>query len=286
MPSRVEQITRYLCCPDDKTPLEYRPDELRCSSCARAFRVFDDRIVELLPREPTPIHGDVGQRYIQDYLSEFNHPFHVKANAEAWGAPETKPAPWVQKRMRQVRRVFSLITTPDRGTNDVLCDLSAGSGYYTLAYAGAFKHVLHCDLSIDALNYADQKARAMRIPNIVFLRIDYTNPPFSRSLDTVLCFDTLIRGEAHERLLLTTIASCLRLRASPSWTFTTGGIIHFAASDCYHKPLAKTGAIDAGKRSRSSVVSCPTMSSFPFFRSSTMTRSNRGSCPGSSSRHA
>lgn len=88
MSQRLEQKVPYLCCPDDKAPLEYRPDELRCLSCARVFRVFG-----------------------------------------------------------------------------VLGDLSAGPDYDTLAYASTFKHVLHCDLSVDALNYADQKARALRIPN-------------------------------------------------------------------------------------------------------------------------
>jgi SAM-dependent methyltransferase len=135
--------------------------------------------------------------------------------------------------MRQVRRVFSLISTPARGTNGVLCDLSAGSEYYTLAYAGAFKHVLHCGLSIDALNYADQKARALRIPNVVFLRIDYTNPPFRQSLDAILCFDTHIRREAHERLLLTTITSCL----------TPAGIAIVDFHNWWHNPLRRLGLL-------------------------------------------
>jgi hypothetical protein len=92
----------------------------------------------------------------------------------------------------------------------VLCDIAAGAGHYTFAYAPQFRFVLHCDLSVENLNYERRKAREQDLENIFFLRVYYFQPPFRHSLDRMLCLDTLIRGEAHDAMLLKSIADSLQ----------------------------------------------------------------------------
>jgi SAM-dependent methyltransferase len=102
-----------------------------------------------------------------------------------------------------VRTVLSLLRRDEARFEDrILCDVSAGVGDYTLTYARHFKWVFHCDLSIDALRYALARSRRMGLQNVFFLRVDYFALPFRRSIDRLLCLDTLIRGQDHEKALL------------------------------------------------------------------------------------
>jgi len=180
MPDKVAELISSigLFCPDDGHPLEYKGDYLNCLMCGREFPVFGGDIIELLPKEPTVIKGTVDQTYIRDYLNEFKRPFQWNKYALAWGAPEQRPLAWVEKRRRQVRWALSLILAQKEADKRVFCDLSAGAAYYTLEYSRYFWQVLHCDLSVNSLNYACFKARSLGIRNVVFLRIDYLNPPF------------------------------------------------------------------------------------------------------------
>jgi len=105
-----------------------------------------------------------------------------------------------------VRAVLSLLINEGVLFEDrILCDVSAGVGDYALSYARHFKWVLHCDLSVDALCYALARSRRMGLQNVFFLRVDYFALPFRRSIDRLLCLDTLIRGEDHEKALLNQI---------------------------------------------------------------------------------
>lgn len=138
------------------------------------------------------------------------HPICKEMESRAWGAAEIMPESWRRKRYRQIDFVRPHITEGTHPSGVVLCDIAAGAGYYTLAYAHLFRIVLHCDLSMDNLNYARREARRQGIRNIFFLRVDYFALPFRRSLDRVLCLDTLIRGEAHDSIVLAAVASSLK----------------------------------------------------------------------------
>jgi SAM-dependent methyltransferase len=121
----------------------------------------------------------------------------------------------------------------DRFEDRILCDVSAGVGDYSLAYARHFKWVLHCDLSIDALRYALARSRRMGLQNVFFLRVDYFALPFHRSLDRLLCLDTLIRGEDHERALLSQIQRAISSEGQ--------AIVDF--HHWWHNPLRRLGLL-------------------------------------------
>jgi hypothetical protein len=72
------------------------------------------------------------------------------------------------------------------------------------------------------LNYARRKAAERHLENIFFLRIDYFQPPFRHSLDRVLYLDTLIRGEAHDAMLMRSIADSLQPSGKAVIDCTTG----------------------------------------------------------------
>lgn len=223
----------HLVCPDDRFLLELESrTQLACPACGRRFAVHSNRCIELLPLKPAILSHNVSPEYLLEYHGEFAKRFKWDPAAVAWGAPEVMPMRWVRKRLRQVTMVFRIIRSlRPKHSGEVLCDVSAGAGYYTFEAARHFQYVVHCDLSVEGLNYAIRKADLLGLNNILFLRIDYFKPPFNRALDVILCLDTLIRGPSHEIMLLT----ALRRSLNPTGT----AIVDF--HNWWHNPLRRLG---------------------------------------------
>lgn len=241
MIEQLQSVLNLLCCPDDGHSLKIVPGQLNCTECDRAFPIHSCQVVELLPCRPVALSARIGAEYRNAYLHLFNQPFEENNKSLAWGAPEAYAESWVRKRERQVVAVGSLVTDGVE-PGSVLCDIAAGAGYYTFAYHRDFHTVLHCDLSVDNLNYTMHKARKQGLSNIVFLRIDYFQPPFRHSLDRIVCLDTLIRGEAHDSMLLRRIAQCLK----PSGR----AVVDF--HNWWHNPLRRLGVLPENFRNNRS----------------------------------
>jgi SAM-dependent methyltransferase len=233
MAASFAEIVDLLCCPDDAESLRYAPGELLCRRCARRFSIHEENLLEILPRRPYELPGSVSPHYLKGYIEAFEQTYRDDETSVAWGAEETVPRTWALKRRRQVDFVRSFITEGSTPGESVLCDIAAGAGYYTLAYAPLFRLVLHCDLSVNNLNYAWRKASRQGIQNIFFLRVDYFALPFRRSLDRVLCLDTLIRGEAHDSALLAAIAGSLK----------PAGYAVVDFHNWWHNPLRRLGLL-------------------------------------------
>jgi SAM-dependent methyltransferase len=210
MTDNFPEIASLLSCPDDGAPLHHASGEFLCSSCDRRFPIYEENLAEILPKRTGDLPSEVHSAYRVGYMRAFEQNFSKSNVACAWGAEETAQPSWARKRRRQVAVVQPLITDGTTPNRAILCDIAAGAGYYTLAYAHLFRLVLHCDLSVDNLNYVWHKARSHGIHNIFFLRIDYFAPPFRQSLDRIICLDTLIRGEAHDSTVLAALARALK----------------------------------------------------------------------------
>jgi SAM-dependent methyltransferase len=233
MSKRLQTILDLLSCPDDGYSLRLAKAQLLCSGCGRSFPLHGDNFAEILPSCPVRLSLSASSEYRSAYLMLFEEQFHNDSPCFAWGAEETATAAWVRKRRRQVSAVLPLVTEDTGPCTSVLCDIAAGAGHYTFAYAPYFRLVLHCDLSVQNLSYALRKANEQNLENIFFLRIDYFRPPFRQSLDRLLCLDTLIRGEAHDSMLLKSIAGCLKP--------TGRAVIDF--HNWWHNPLRRLGIL-------------------------------------------
>lgn len=229
----LKQLAGRLTCPDDGRVLRSEDYEFGCDCCGRVFPIRQRQMIDLLPSAPIAPVGDMNPGYCRAYEEEFRRPLLPDARALPWGAPEVQPAAWRRKRQRQVEAVLPRLSCAQDTSELLLCDVSAGAGLYTLSYAPHFKGVLHCDLSPTSLAYALAKANRRNLDNVVFLRIDYLRPPFRRTLDRVLCMDSLIRGPIHERLLLRSVCGMLN---------STGrAVVDF--HNWWHNPLRRLGLL-------------------------------------------
>jgi ubiquinone/menaquinone biosynthesis C-methylase UbiE len=204
----TEELASSLCCPDDQEALRAGSGALECNKCGRVYSAREGEILELLPKKPA--EAQANRQYAADYLRQFHRNFEDREEAVPWGLAEARSRSWKLHRERQAQTVLSLLTEGGTHLQDlILCDVSAGVGDYTLSYARHFKWVFHCDLSVDALRYASGRSRRIGLENVFFLRVDYFALPFSRSIDRLLCLDTLVRGKDHERALLIEIQKAL-----------------------------------------------------------------------------
>jgi SAM-dependent methyltransferase len=232
MSEKLRTILDLLWCPDEGRPLRLDRERLVCSGCGRGFPLHED-FAEILPRHAARLPASASADYGGMYRTLFEQSYQNDDTCLAGGAEEHATPSWIRKRQRQVAAMRPLVTEGIEAAASVLCDIAAGAGHYTFAYAPQFRFVLHCDLSVENLNYARRKARERHLENIFFLRIDYFQPPFRHSLDRILCLDTLIRGEAHDAMLLKSIADSLQ----PSGR----AVIDF--HNWWHNPLRRLGML-------------------------------------------
>jgi SAM-dependent methyltransferase len=230
MRSPREEIASRLCCPDDQESLRAVSGALSCSHCSRSFPFREGEILELLPSGPA--EPGPNAEYAAAYHSLFHQTFESQQESIPWGLQV--PPSWRLHRERQARAVLSLLQSGGAPLKDlILCDISAGIGDYTLSYAQHFKGVLHCDLSLDALRYAAAKCRRLGAQNVCFLRVDYFRLPFRRTIDRLLCLDTLVRGKDHEKPLLGQIQKALACQGR--------AIVDF--HHWWHNPLRRLGLL-------------------------------------------
>jgi SAM-dependent methyltransferase len=232
MRDSIEKLVANLCCPDDQKSLRLRNKVVECCGCGRIYPIWDGEIIELLPKKPAEPQSN--PEYAVDYQRKFHQNFENREDSIAWGVREARSPSWRLHRERQARAVLSILQRDRAPLQDlILCDVSAGVGDYTLSYAQHFKWVLHCDLSIDALRHASGRFRRMGLENVFFLRADYFALPFSRSIDCLLCLDTLVRGEEHEKALLCKIQRAL----------TDQGLAIIDFHHWWHNPLRRLGLL-------------------------------------------
>lgn len=228
-----EELSDIVCCPEDRGQLVFCGSEYSCRICSRHFPILSGRIADFRPRSPQPVPRDTNLQFARDYLEVFHRPCEQTNQAVGWGAREVVTPRWARRRERQVEHVKSILQREKGCDMHTCCDFSAGAGYYTLGLAALFPGFLHCDLSSDSLFYAAHKVESRGINNVVFLRIDYLQPPFAGRLDCVICMDSLERGEGHERVLLGSIRRSLR----------PGGLGIVDFHNWWHNPLRRLGVL-------------------------------------------
>ncbi len=220
-----------IACPLDGGALARAGDALVCALCAAEYAVLGERVADLTPPNRVLLPGS-SDDYATHYLAAAAETYREGVERAPWADPASLSE---RSRRRTLRHVeWSLEALARRpGPIRVICDISAGPGNHTFAYARRYPLVLHCDISADALSYALARAEREGVDNIVFLRVDYLFSPFPASLDAIVCFDTLIRGPLHEQALLAQLLRSLR----------PGGFALVDLHNWWHNPVRRMGVL-------------------------------------------
>jgi SAM-dependent methyltransferase/uncharacterized protein YbaR (Trm112 family) len=228
--AKILLIEEAISCPDCKAKISYQDPNFICTECRREFP-FKDGILEMLPSAPIQYAFDKRSAHHESVYKTLFHTKREDANLErSWGNPEAVPAKWLSTKLGHVSFIKKLIEENTTARN-IFCDFSGGSGYYTFEFYKLFKWVFHCDLSIESMLYTRKKAEEKNIDNIIFIRTDYTRPPFNGTLDVIFCGDSLIYSPFHEGLVLNGINQSLN----------EGGYAIFDFHNWWHNPLRRLG---------------------------------------------
>jgi len=94
----------------------------------------------------------------------------------------------------------------------LICDVSVGAGSYFLEIVKEARLVVALDLDVGAVRgVAYNQARERGLKNLLFVRADYLQMPFSDNVfDAMICIDVLERGFSHEQRVLKEIIRCLK----------------------------------------------------------------------------
>jgi ubiquinone/menaquinone biosynthesis C-methylase UbiE len=211
MPGLVDFLESVpLVCPEDRVRLLYADGKLTCAECGASYQTYGDYALDILPKRRVDLGGELASRYLTDYAAASATPLSLELEPWAWGTRSKHSEREISRRDDRIAWLREVVQAAGSVRDAVLCDVSAGAGHYSSDYASLFRYVVHCDLVPNGIVYAYRRSLEASHTNIYFLRHDYLCSPLQESADVVICMDTLIRGRAHEVMLLKNIRRALR----------------------------------------------------------------------------
>lgn len=204
--SVLEKTILFLGCPNDSKPIKIFQDKLVCEFCQNEFKIINENTIELLPSKSFKlrIENNTTKSY-SEYYSDLLTVGHSRdSKKRLWGTKtKTIPKGFVDKLLTLVSNAVG---------NEIVCDIGAGSGDYSLILAKNSKYVFHCDLDLEAILFARAQAENLELNNILFIRCNYFYLPFrDDSLPFITCIDVLLRGREHDDSLIKEIFKKLQI---------------------------------------------------------------------------
>lgn len=197
--SVLDLALQFLACPNCSGALYHSHDALACKSCKSEFKILNENTIELVAQESFRFKTTETTEAYSEYsdLRNIGHPINEKMRLWGW---ESKYgiSGFVTKLRNTIIHMIQ---------NEIICDIGAGVGNYSLHFAKKAKLVFHCDLDLEAINVASQEAKKQNLKNILFIRCDYLHLPFrSNSLSCITSIDVLEKGREHDTKLIEEIS--------------------------------------------------------------------------------
>ena len=195
--SLIESSLPFIACPNDGSSLKISEKTLICSNCNSSFEILDDNIIELLPSKSFDIEiKNKTAKVYEEYYSDLKNIGHSRdPNKRLWHAPTG----FVNSHRTEVLHHLN---------GEIISEIGAGIGLYSIPMAKHAKLVFHCDLDKEAIFTAQKEAKNQNLSNILFIISNYFSLPFkSNSIHTISCLDVLLRGYEHDKKVLEQISS-------------------------------------------------------------------------------
>jgi len=162
-----------------------------------SFKIVNKNTVELLPSKSFDINvTNKTTKVYEEYYSDLKNIGHSRdENKRLWSAPKG----FLTSHRIKILKLLE---------GDVICDIGAGMGLYSIPMSKHAKIVFHCDLDKEAINAAQEEAKKQNISNILFVISNYFSLPFKiGSIPTISCIDILFRGREHDKKVIHEIST-------------------------------------------------------------------------------
>jgi ubiquinone/menaquinone biosynthesis C-methylase UbiE len=194
--NKIDQIMHLFVCPDDHSELIFSEDMLSCEYCKRKFTI-DGNLIDFRPKKEIKIIDEGKTNSI--YRSYYKNLIKEGIPGEDFGTfgliSDSISKGFVKETLFHLQYFLK--------KNDIVCDIGAGSGDYSIKLAKSCKIMLHCDLDTDGIRLAKKNAEIKKIDNIFFLICDYFKLPFKNKIvDVTYTIDIIERGMLHDRKVL------------------------------------------------------------------------------------
>lgn len=204
-----KEYQKILCCPDDGANVTLEGNHLGCSICGRHFNIFKTNFIEILPsifpEWSLSKNNKENVKTEESYKDIFDREFRWYEKPGGWGDLSAANPGYRAFVKSEVERIYELISPSDE---KIVADISGGVGNYSIPLSESVKTVFHCELDVESIQTAYHRGKGR---NIFFIRTPYLKLPFDSDVfDYVVCTDTLLRGRAHELMLLTEIKRILK----------------------------------------------------------------------------
>tara|TARA_B110000914_G_C15487718_1_gene458939 strand:+ start:304 stop:1170 length:867 start_codon:yes stop_codon:yes gene_type:complete len=209
----ISEIIDILFCPDDHSSISLFNNELVCENCKRKFEMKEN-ILDMTPKVKTDI-SDLEEKipYFNYYESLFQN--GTPGDEGTFGLSEKSISEgFVNETLHHLEKNITL--------NDVVCDVGAATGDYSLHLAKKCKLIIHCDLDLNGLLISKRKANQENVNNILFLRCDYFRMPFKNNkIDLAYSIDVIERGILHDKKLIKEISRIIKSKGTLIFDYHT-----------------------------------------------------------------
>tara|TARA_B110000495_G_C22950436_1_gene556595 strand:+ start:195 stop:1073 length:879 start_codon:yes stop_codon:yes gene_type:complete len=198
----LSEIKSLLICPDDKNDLIIKDSDLVCQKCQRIFETKNN-IIDLRPKVKKVL--ELSDQIESNYDTYYNKLFKNEERKEGtFGIISNSiPKGFVDETISHIKNHIK--------NTDIVCDIAAGSGDYSIPLAKECKIMIHCDLDLEGIKISQKKADSENIKNIFFLVTDYFSLPFKeKKIELVYTIDVIVRGRKHDESVLKEIVKIVK----------------------------------------------------------------------------
>jgi SAM-dependent methyltransferase len=201
----------FLRCPTDHSTLKADNNVLTCLVCKTNFPFYSKNLFDFSNSSLPTWFFDIGNhKFKEDYHAIYNKKINVEADLhdlKPWGGDDYSNYSVNFFYLNLYQKISSFLCNHSKGD---LVDISSGGGRLTEKFSKYFNNLIFCEAHSDSILHAYMKYQG---ENSLFLRANYLSLPFaSKSVDNLLCIDTLERGELHENQVLKEIKRVLALK--------------------------------------------------------------------------
>lgn len=210
---KISDFAFLFSCPDDKSSVVFNDNNLQCTKCKRKFEIKND-IIDMRPKNKINITTKNKKIVYLDYYDSLFEKGDPGKEGTFGLSSKSISEGFVNETLENIQKNLT--------SNDIVCDVGAATGDYSIPLAKNSKLMIHCDLDINGLLISKQKALEKNISNILLIRCDYFQLPLmNKKIDLVYSIDVVERGIEHDSKILNEMCRIIKSKGTLIFDYHT-----------------------------------------------------------------